>query len=454
MKRSDGRRAVVIGGGMAGLLAARVLAESCGQVTLLERDRYPAEPVFRAGVPQGRHVHVLLAKGQALLEDLFPGFIARLVEQGAVETNALRDHAVRYPTGWLPRATSPLSLYCCTRPLLEGLVRQELLRTSPVKIVEGYEVTDLHFDARGQTVTGVHARRRGHEPSEHEPAELDLEADLVVEASGRDSHILRWLEAGGFPLPQETVLDPSLGYASCFYQPAPGSERPWHGMIMATYPPHMRRGGTITPVEGGRWHVVLAGTSGDYPPTEPEAFLDFARGMLDPAFAEALESAERVSPIYGYRRTANRWRHFERLRCFPAGLFVIGDAVCAFDPVYGQGMSVAAMGAQALKTCLIQRAGGQQAGLSLRFQRTLARLNRTPWELSVGADYRALPPEAQTRGWLSRLINRYFDRMTALMPASAMLCLAFGNVAHLLNSPVTLFHPTIVWTVFTTRKQT
>src|SRR5262249_30615300 len=156
-----------------------------------------------------------------------------------------------------------------------------------------------------------------------------------------------------------------------------------------------------------RWHVVLAGVSGDYPPTDPDAFVDFARGMFDPAFAEALQQARRLSPIYSYRRTANRWRHFEHLRRFPEGLLVTGDAACAFDPVYGQGMTVAGMGARALHICVARQPAGRVAGLSQRFQRTLARVNRTPWALSVGADYRALPPEAQTRGWAARFVNRY-----------------------------------------------
>jgi 2-polyprenyl-6-methoxyphenol hydroxylase-like FAD-dependent oxidoreductase len=444
------RHAVVIGGGMAGMLAARVLSDRFTQVSLIERDTYPAEPVSRSGVPQGRHVHFLLVRGRYILDELFPGISERLQKQGAIPCDALADFAIRYPTGWIPRAASPLQSYICTRSLLEWQVRQDLLSATDVQVIEGHEVTALHV--KNGAVVGVKMRKRGREATLEEHAVLDLAADLVIDTSGRDSRIMQWLEELGYPQPKETVLNPFLGYSSRFYKPTPDSQRTWKGMIMATDAPKMLRGGVLQMVEGERWMVVLAGIGKDYPPTDPDGFLEFARGMLDPAFYEILKDAEPLSPIHGYRKAENRWRHFEQLKQQPEGLLVMGDAVCSFDPVYGQGMTVAAMGALTLAKCLDQQAPGELTGLARRFQRQLARTNRDPWQLSVGADYNVLPLEEQKRNWLERQVNRYFIKLTALLPTSASLCISFCEVTHLIKPPTSLFRPAIVWKVLVGKK--
>ncbi len=323
------RQAVVIGGGMAGLLAARVLCDYFTHVSLIERDIYPADPVFRSGVPQGRHGHVVLVRGQELLETFFPGFRTRILEQGAVLGDLLADNAIRYPSGWLPRVTSSFSAYACTRTLLEWQIRQDLLRTTDIQVIEGYEVTALHSRKKNRAIAGVEVRRRYTTKNDQDTTIKDIAADLVVDASGRDSRIMQWLETLGYESPRETIVNGFVNYTSRFYAPPPNREQTWQSMIIATDVPKTLRGGGILTVEGGRWLVMLIGRGKEYPPTDEDGFLAFARGMTDPALYEALQDAQPLSPAYGYRKNESRLRHFERLLRYPEGLLVVGDAVCA-----------------------------------------------------------------------------------------------------------------------------
>ncbi len=211
-----GDHAIVIGGSMAGLLSAHVLSKYFKHVALIERDRYPQEPVFRSGVPQGRHVHVMLVRGQQLLETFFPGIKDKLVARGAVEGDFSADYAYRFPSGWSPRLPSRLQGYACTRPLLEWQVYQEILANERVHIIEGHEAVNVLANKDGQVVTGVQMRERTR-AAVVERELVNLEADLVVDASGRDSQVSRWLKTLGYALPPETVINPFFGYASRFY---------------------------------------------------------------------------------------------------------------------------------------------------------------------------------------------------------------------------------------------
>jgi flavin-dependent dehydrogenase len=237
--------------------------------------------------------------------------------------------------------------------------------------------------------------------------EETLAADLVVDASGRASQAQRWLEELGYPAPRETVIASHLGYASRYYAPPPGFQARWRGLYLQYAPPTALRAGTLVPVEGDRWLVGLFGLSRDYPPTDEAGFLEFARSLRSPLLYEAIRDARPLAPIVGYRATENRLRHYDLLPRRPEGLLVLGDAACTFNPVYGQGMTVAAAGALALAGCL--RAQGQRGdlrGLAARFQRRLARQLAPVWTLATNGDLRAPGTEggrvARTRripGW-------------------------------------------------------
>ncbi len=213
---------------------------------------------------------------------------------------------------------------------------------------------------------------------------------------------------------------------------------------MNAAPPKSLRGGVIWPVEGGRWIVVLGGTGKDYPPTNEEGFLEFASTLLDPALYDALQDARPLSTIYGYRRTENRLRHFERLTRLPAGFIALGDAVCAFNPIYGQGMTVAALGALILDESLKLYHKRDIATLPRRFQKKLAKANALPWQLAAAADERVVDPQGRKKGWMARLLSRYFDDINALLPSSPEVSKRYFEVIHMVKSPRTLFHPVLV----------
>ncbi|HKD74768.1 MAG TPA: FAD-dependent oxidoreductase, partial [Ktedonobacterales bacterium] len=302
-----GRHALVIGGSMAGLLAARVLLDYFDRVTIIDRDRFPADPVFRPGTPQARHVHIFLARGQQELERLFPGIGAKMIAHGAPCIDLIDDAQYYIGESAAARFPSDLRLYLSTRPLLEWMVRSELRRRQELTLCEGAEAVELLADGNGH-VTGVRVRQRTG--SADAPTE-DLAADLVVDASGRESPAPRWLSALGYTPPEETAINAFLGYASRIYARPANHEQMhnWKVLFIPAQAPQILRGGVIWPIENDQWIVTLAGSGRDYPPTDEAGFLDFARGMRHQGIYETLKDAKPLTPIYGYRRTENRRRH-------------------------------------------------------------------------------------------------------------------------------------------------
>lgn len=437
--------AIVVGGGIAGLLAARVLAEHLDRVTVVERDRPPPGPEFRPGVPQARHVHALHVRGRVLLERLFPGFGAELAVAGAERLEWPADILWYGPFGWGGREHLGLVTFSCGRELLESVVRRRLARDARITFLDGHQVVELVADARGD-VDGVALRPRGERtPAEAPP--LMLGADLVVDASGRDSRAPRWLQALGFSLPTETVVNAFLGYASRYYHRAPGKDHPWKAAIIQRARPRGTRSGILAPLEGDRWILTLVGSARDYPPTDEEGFLDFARTLPHPVLYDTVQDLAPASQIWAYRRTENRLRHYERLARRPERFVVLGDAACAFNPAYGQGMTVAAIHAATLHRCLrVQRAArpdGSLVGFADRFQHELARDLRVPWLMATGEDFRHPATEGPRPGPLSRVSHWYLDRVIARANSDSVVQHAFLEVMHLLRSPAILFRPDI-----------
>jgi 2-polyprenyl-6-methoxyphenol hydroxylase-like FAD-dependent oxidoreductase len=432
------QHALVIGGSMAGLLAAKVLTAHAERVTIIERDRFPAEPIFRAGVPQGRHVHIFLARGQQVLERIFPGIGDEMRARDAFGMDLIADLQYYGAEGPVARFPSDLKVYLSSRALLETVVRAAVIEDEQIAVQEASEAVEL-IPEGGNAVGGVRVRKRaGAMPA---PEEIVL-ADLVVDASGRDSKAPEWLEQLGYGRPREMQVNAFLGYASRFYRAPDAGQHDWKALLIPEQAPHLLRGGVIWPIEDHQWMVTLAGSGGDYPPTDEAGFLDFARTLSHPSLYEAIAEAEPLTPIYGYRRTENRMRQFERMPRWPRGYIVLGDAVCAFNPVYGQGMTVAALGAMALQRCLAQH-GGYIVGIEQRFQRDLAKVNQTPWAMATGSDYLVPNVEGEKPGATLRFTHLYLEGVLHSLAEHVDIYVAFLRVAHLLDPPATLFRPSI-----------
>src|SRR5436309_4835185 len=436
------QHAVVIGGSMAGLLAARVLSEHFERVTIIERDRLTDDAQSRKGVPQGQHVHGLLARGAALLADYFPDLFAALAQDGAVPLGP--SDIRRYHLGvWMAPVPSPFKALFQSRPFLEQHVRACLTARNNVHVMDACEVTRL--SANDERITGVVLRHRSREQREDE-----LIANLVVDTSGRGSRTPQWLASLGYGHVEETIVKIDVGYASRLYRCPDQLPTEWKILFVLGTPPDNKRGGVIFPIEGGYWMVTLAGALRDYPPDDAAGFLDYARSLAQPDLYEAIKEAEPITPIALYKYSANRWRHYERLSRLPEGFIVMGDAVCAFNPVYGQGMSLAAIEAKTLDTCLREQqswTGNTHAtSFPQRFQKAIAKEIKTPWMLSTGEDLR-YPETEGHRSLGTRFFNWYIRRVIGLTASHPLVAAAFFQVWHLLKPLVSLFAPRIVWAV-------
>lgn len=444
------RHAVVIGAGLAGLWAGRILSDHFDRVTFVERDQLPAHPEHRRGIPQGYHTHTLLTRGQWALEQLFPGVDAELAALGAPRVAWTRECLFYFRSGWTRPFDSDLFSRACSRDILEWAIRRDLATRPTIRFIESREVAELLYEPRSSSVTGVRLRAwgNGRAVGDRDDDGESLLADLVVDTSGRDSPMPAWLEALGYGPVPETVITPFLGYASRLYRRPPELAADWKAMIVSNVPPDQPRGGVLYPIEGGRWIATLAGCAGDYPPTDEVGFLTFARSLATPVLAEALEGAEPLSPIHGYRRTENRLRHYERLDRWPEGLVVLGDAACTFNPIYGQGMTASALGALTLDRCLRERRFARpedkRRGFGSLFQQRLARANSTPWLLATGEDFRWPTTEGGQRNLTTKVAHRYVDAVLALIVSDPRVADTFFKVLHLLKSPATLVRPYVL----------
>ncbi len=441
-RTEKGNHALVIGGSMAGMLAARVLADHFERVTILERDRFPEDgPVPRKGVPQARHVHALLKRGRVALERLFAGIGDELVAAGAPTLDMANDIAWLNPAGWGVRFPSDLGFVSFSRDLLDWHVRRRLVADNGgVRFLKGYDVTGLVPDADGAGVAGARVRQR--DGSGVVGGEEELHADLVVDATGRGSRAPEWLEALGCPRPEETVINAHLGDATRVYRRPPGFRADWKMVFVQAAPPEITRGALLLPIEGDRWMLTLAGRDRDYPPTDEAGFMEFARSLRNPIIRDAIEGAEPLSPIHGFRQTANRRRHYEKLPRQPHNFLVTGDAACAFNPVYAQGMTTAALGAETLQACLREqrrrRPGGDLTGLARSFQKKLAGINKAPWMLATGEDFRVRGVEGGKPNAMNRFMHRYMDRVLELSTEDAGVRLALLEVFNLLKPPTAI----------------
>ncbi|GAA2917508.1 hypothetical protein GCM10020221_12170 [Streptomyces thioluteus] len=426
-------RAVVIGGSMAGLLAARALTDTYEEVLMVDRDVLPATLDHRVGVPQARHAHWLLAGGLEVLESFFPGLSAELAAAGATPYDPQRDGSWVFDGRPAQRAPSGLACLAMSRTLLESRLRARIAALPGVRVLSRHEVVGLLTAPDGCGIGGVRAVRRGRP----EPA-LEMRADLVVDASGRASRTPLWLRELGHRAPREERVRVKVAYASRHYR-RESHHVPGTSAIGRHVTPDRSRGAALYAEEGDRWVLTLAGVLSGEPPVSADAFMMFGRSLDDSRIRQVVMDAEPLDDPVRTRFPEALRRRYERLPRPPEGLVVIGDAMCSTNPTLAHGMSVAAFQAKALHDCL--RAGTER--LPRRYHRRAARVLTVPWIATRTSD--VLPYESGCRRsvflWsadLARIV------LSAAMERDALVTRTCLRIAHLVTGLWPLLSPRIL----------
>ena len=425
-----GESAVVIGASMAGLCAARVLADRFEHTTVLDRDDLPDTPTWRRHVPQGRHPHLLLAGGARLLEGWFPGIIDQLYDGGAVEVDLCADLYWHQGGGLFRRPPSSLKGPSMSRPFLEWTVRQRLASNPAINIRGSTAADGLELDPTGVRVVAV--QLEGGET---------IPCDLVVDATGRQARSLSWLAALGYPEPEISRVEIHTHYLT---QELGRTEQPHRGWKAAGVidDPTAKRLAMALPIEGDRWLLVFGGVHGETAPADYDQRLAYAKTLPAPVIADILEASEPLGDSVTHKFPASQRRHIERLKRFPLGWVAIGDAIGSFNPIYGQGMTSAALEAAALGAAL-DRGRAVDRSFARRYFKAASRVVTVAWSTAVGSDF----AYAETTGPKppgTDLVNRYMDRVVVAAQHDNTVALRFNEVLAMVRRPESLMAPRFV----------
>lgn len=433
------RHGIVIGASIAGCLAAEVLSQTFERVTLIEKGAFLDSDAPRRAVPQERHVHLLLLRGKQVMEEIFPGLLAELEHAGAIVADL--GHDVRwYQAGrWKQRFPTGICAHYCSRALLDRTVRARILRNPRITVLDDTRVLDLQFTdgkTAGRSISGATVESDG--------AQRSLCAALVIDAGGRGARTAEWLDRAGFGKVEQTDIRTSLGYASRIYQCRPAAARRWKVMLVLPKAPGQRRMGVISPIEGNRWLVTTGGWFGQFPAPEPEAFLAFLRTLPVPDIHDEIVDAMPLSDVAGLHIPGSQWRHYERLPVWPNGLLVMGDALCAMNPLYSQGMTLCALQAETMRAQLPAWLDGTADSAGI--QRLLAGVVRPAWDMAASEDLRF--PETPGPRTLGLRWRHWYGAQVARLSGSDRLALQLQvGVTNLVLPHTQLYRPAIVWAI-------
>src|SRR5262249_4017330 len=366
------------------------------RVTIVDHDRLQRGAAHRKGVPQSRHPHVLLDRGRREMSKLFPGFEETIVSRGALDLDPGLELAMLQPWGWGQRRRDGHNLLFASRVLIESVIRESVETIGRVRYLESTEVTALSLTSNGaRRVSGVEVLNKDNGTNGH------IEADLVVDATGRSSRIPRWLDQLGFPPVKQEIVDADAGYSTLWYQAPPREERPkdwwWQGAFLnPAQEAFTGRGkpedfyfGLLFPIEDDRWIVTVASWGGRPLPTDHASFAELLARLRSPLIADACAIAQPITPVFHRRGMQNIWNHYESWEGSLVGFLATGDAACAFNPVYGQGMTSAAVCAGILGDQLSHADAADPEFAGTFFKRQAQFLGQ-PWSLAVARDRQAL----------------------------------------------------------------
>ncbi|MDO0917539.1 monooxygenase [Streptomyces sp. DT2A-34] len=426
--------AIVIGAGFAGLLATRVLADHFAQVTLLERDTITDEATFRRGTPQSYHAHYLLERGALTLEELCPGVREEMAANGVPMVDFGEAMRFLLPSGWTPQTTTGISVQSLSRPFLEQQVRRRVLKLPNVELISDFTVDALVVaEGSESAVRGVRGR--------HEGTPRDFTGDLVVIATGRGPQLPKWLADAGIPSPAERRVAAEVAYTTRLYDGHP--DEGFTARAVLAYAPDRRRAGGVVTVEHGRCLVTLCGADGEKCDISDTGFEAFAESLPDSCAADYLKTHTPLNRAHRFVDHGNRWRLLHRDHAWPTGLVALGDCLCLFNPIYGQGLTVAALQAQALGVSLGRGESARQ------FQSRAARIIRIPWLMATSSD---LAWESNGMRLVARMAHWYLGRLLQLIPTDPDLYRRFARVQHMRDAPTALMAPAVLRRAFLARQ--
>ncbi|MFZ7942871.1 FAD-dependent oxidoreductase [Neobacillus sp. 19] len=429
-----GKRAVVIGGSIAGMLAARVLSDFFAEVLIIEKDQMNDHILTRTGVPQGSHGHALLKSGEEILNDLFPGIVEELIKAGSVKSDFASELAWNHHGRWKVKYHAGMSIIQQSRPFLEWRILLRLKQIPNISFMYESKAKKLLVDDNQVEVKGI-VIQKGGEMNE------EILADLVIDAAGAGSQTSTWLKQLGYQTPAKTEVKVDLFYASRIYRSLSSKKKDWGSLLVYPNPPLQNRGGGIFPIENQRWMVTLLGYGVESPPKSGNEFLAYAKCLEKPEVYNAIKDGQPETDITIYRFPALRRFHFEKLSHFPNRLIVMGDAFCRMDPVFGQGMSISALEAVALKNEL-QKAvhinGLTQ--ISLVTHRRFSKIIDVPWLIALTEDFRFSHTIGKKPFGLPFLMW-YVKKVILACETNEAIYGKLINVLQLKAHPFTLFSP-------------
>lgn len=422
------KKAIVVGGSVAGLLAAHVLSNHFEDVTLIEKDNYPDDDAPRQGVPQANHVHILLVKGKMILENFFPELEKDLLKKGANKIDFLDDSRYRLPTGWAPKFKSGIITFTCTRILLENTIRDQIKKNSKIKIEQGVHITSLGIEKQNK----IYAKTKDGKK---------IQGDLIVDCTGRNTKTPTWLEDIGFSKPKETKIDSFIRYSTRRYTPSK-KDRNWKMLVILNKPTSNPRIGGIYPIEDGKWLVGLYSIGKEHPPTDEKGFLEFTKHLESQEIYESLKDAVPDSEISGFHVQGSRKYHYEEMNLWPENFIVLGDAVSVFNPFYGQGITSAALGAKELDDMLVN--GKLDQNFTKKFQKRLAKVISLPWVLGTSEDLRWPTTVGDKPTTITKMVQNHAQKVLLLAPSSNLATKSFLEMMHMIKSPGVIYHPLIL----------
>ena len=431
-----GARAVGVGGSIAGLCTARVLADAFDEVVVVERDSFPDGPVVREGAPQTGQPHAMLEAGRVVLSALFPGFEAAVLDGGGLKLDMIGDIDWYNRGGVVAEPEAALPALYASRPLFEHVVRDRIRARDDVRLRGDCHFLGYEHDDDAGRVTGIRFRSE-------DGSEATLGAALTVDATGRASRTPGWLERHGYPTPTVDEVRVDVTYSSVRIS----RPRDVHRGALIAPEPHRPRGAAMLPIEDGEWEVLLQGVHGERAPAERATFRQWADALPLDEIGRRVRSQQWVSEIRRYPFPASVRRHYDDLGSFPEGLVVVGDAIASFNPMYGQGMSVGALEALTLHHEL---STGLDA-LGPRFFEQASDVVHEAWVTAVGSDF-AFPETTGPKPFAMDVLNGYVDRLVERAHEDGTLSEAFLRVFRMERRATSLLHPRILWRVFGPRR--